>query len=316
MSLAKILLLGKNGQIGGDLQPLLAEFSEVLATERASLDLTRPEIIRECVRSFRPEVIINAAAYTAVDKAESEPALAAAINATAPGVLAEETMRIGALLIHYSTDYVFDGTKSDPYIESDPTHPLNVYGRTKLAGEEAIRASGCNHFIFRTSWIYSPRGSNFLLTILRLSREREELRIVDDQIGSPTSSASLARATLQVLRQWSLEDPRTAERKSGTYHLTASGHVSWFGFASAILERHKQHEKQRLRVRTMIPIATSEYPAAARRPRNSRLDCSKIADVFGVNMPHWTTQLATILKDVQLQGKVGAIPTQLQSTSS
>jgi len=294
----RILLLGKNGQVGSDLQPLLVEFPEVLATDRASLDLTRPDMIRECVRSFRPDVIVNAAAYTAVDRAETEPDLAAAINATAPGILAEEAAKSRSLLVHYSTDYVFDGVKPEPYLESDPVNPLNVYGKTKAAGEEAIRSTGCNHFIFRTSWVYSPRGSNFFLTILRLAREKDELKIVDDQIGTPTSSRWIAQTTVQALRRWLPGDTSIPREIGGTYHLTAAGYVSWFGFASEIIS---QCAYQSLRVRRLIPTSSSQYPSPARRPLNSRLNCSKIEDVFDIERPDWRVHLSSILKNTQTE---------------
>jgi dTDP-4-dehydrorhamnose reductase len=288
----KILLTGKNGQVGGDLYSLLTDLGEVLATDRATLDLTRPEKIRECVRAFRPDVIINAAAYTAVDKAEGERELAHSINATAPGVLAEEARQCRALLIHYSTDYVFDGMKANPYVESDPTNPLNVYGRTKIAGERAIANSGCDHLILRTSWVYSPRGSNFLLTILRLAREREELRIVNDQIGAPTSSKCIAEATVHVLRQVLTSSKSDAARVIGTYHMAASGGVSWFGFAREIISQCDSA----VRPKSIIAISTSEYPTAARRPLNSRLNCSKIEDAFGVKLFPWQRGLPSVLQ--------------------
>jgi dTDP-4-dehydrorhamnose reductase len=285
------MLTGKTGQIGGDLLALLSEFAEVLATDRSSLDLTRPEKIRECVASFRPDVIINAAAYTAVDKAETEPELSAAINTSAPSVLAEEAARTGALLIHYSTDYVFDGAKTEPYVESDPVNPLSVYGRTKAAGEDAIRATGCDHLIFRTSWVYSARGSNFLRTILRLASEREELRIVDDQIGAPTSSRLLATATIAVMKQ-ELQNPASRSATSGTYHLTASGHCSWFDFANEIVGKC---DRERFRVKKVLPIPTSAFPTPARRPHNSRLHCSKLGRVFNLKMPGWIDGLNDVV---------------------
>ena len=288
----KILLLGKTGQIGTELLPRLREFAELHATERREVDLSKSGSIRELVRFLKPDVIINAAAYTAVDKAESEPALATAINTTAPSVLAEEAARLRALLVHYSTDYVFDGTKSGPYLETDATNPLNVYGKTKAAGEDGIRASGCNHLIFRTSWIYGPRGSNFLLTILRLAREREELRIVDDQIGAPTSSEAVARATVQAVRQYLSEDPSGADAKTGTYHMTSAGDVSWFGFASEIV---RQCTTQQLCLRKLIPIPSGEYPTPAQRPLNSRLSCSKLSQEFGITLSGWQTGLLSVL---------------------
>jgi len=287
----KVLLTGKSGQVGADLYQLLAHLADVRATDRASLDLTDARSIRECVRSFGPNIIINAAAYTAVDKAESEPQLAAAINATAPGVLAEAAVRAGALLIHYSTDYVFDGEKTGPYVESDPINPLNIYGKTKADGEEAIRATGCKHLIFRTSWVYSPRGSNFMLTILRLARERDELRIVNDQIGAPTSSELIAKATLRVLKAY-LKCPSSEFIYGGTYHLTASGHCSWFDFATEIIRHLTEKE---VRTRKLTAISSSKYPTPARRPLNSRLTCSKIMDRFGVVLPEWQAAVPFVL---------------------
>lgn len=285
----KILLTGRNGQVGGDLYPLLTKIGEVLATDRSSLDLTRPEKIRQCVRTFRPDVIINAAAYTAVDKAESEPELAHRINAVAPAVFAEEAAKWGALLIHFSTDYVFDGRKTEPYIESDAVNPLNVYGRTKAAGEEAITRAGCAHLILRTSWVYSRRGSNFLMTILRLAREREELRIVDDQIGAPTSTQSIAEASVQALRHCLARNRFT---ESGIYHVTATGSCSWYRFASEIV---RSAEIEGSRLRRLLPIPSSEYPTSAIRPLNSRLSCSKIRNAFGIRMPAWRVSLSAVL---------------------
>ena len=290
-----ILLLGKNGQIGSELCPLLAGWADLHVADKRTLDLLEPRRIREFVRSLKPHVIVNAAAYTAVDKAESEPEVAALVNTSAPGILAEEAASLDALLVHYSTDYVFDGTKPEPYVESDSINPLSVYGKTKAAGEELIRASGCKHLIFRTSWVYGPRGSNFLLTILRLAHEREELRIVDDQIGAPTSSEAIAQATFQVIKKCVLEHRSVTLARSGTYHMTASGHVSWFGFASEII---RQCADQSLRLRKVIPIPTSEYPTPARRPFNSRLNCLKLADTFGVSLPGWREGLAAVVESL------------------
>jgi len=285
----KILLIGKSGQVGRDLHPLLARFGHVLAPDRHEFDLCRPDSVRDCVRAIRPNIVVNAAAYTAVDKAESEPELARAVNAVGPGILAAEAHELGALLVHYSTDYVFDGSKSTPYLETDPVNPLNTYGKTKLEGEEAIRNSGCHHLIFRTSWVYSRQGSNFLLTMLRLGRERQELRIVDDQIGAPTSSGALARATAKLLKT----RVRGDSANSGTYHMTASGYVSWFGFATAIIESYPNPSN--FCVRRILPIQASDYVTAARRPLNSRLDCSKLREVLGISMPPWQEDLADVM---------------------
>src|SRR5580704_13849137 len=286
----KILLTGKNGQVGHDLQGLLPRLGEVVALDRQQLDLSRPDEIRRVIRGIRPTLIVNAAAYTAVDLAVKEPSLAQAINAEAPAIMAEEAKRIGAALIHYSTDYVFDGSKNSPYEETDPTNPINVYGKTKLAGEQAIRDSGVHHLIFRTAWLYSTRGKNFLLTILRLATEREELRIVNDQIGAPTWSREIASATAEVLEK--LFD-RTGNasawaESSGTYHMTAGGETSWFEFAKAILDKAKKqatspapwsaaatHGKPLLS-REVTPITTAEYPTPARRPAYSVLSNTHI----------------------------------------
>jgi dTDP-4-dehydrorhamnose reductase len=271
----RILLLGRNGQVGWELERALAPLGEVSAFDRAGLDLADTPRLAAAVRALQPEVIVNAAAYTAVDKAESERDAAFAVNATGPRVLAEEAKRIGALLVHYSTDYVFDGEKRAPYVEDDATHPLNVYGASKLAGEEAIRKTGCRHLILRTSWVYGPRGKNFMLTMLRLARERPELRVVDDQVGAPTSSIEIARTTATLLAR-TVRSPDV----TGLYHLAAAGETSWCGFARAIFAQ--------ARIATpVVPIRTEEYPTAARRPRNSRLDCSRLRETFAVTLAPW-----------------------------
>ncbi|MFL6436216.1 MAG: dTDP-4-dehydrorhamnose reductase [Terriglobales bacterium] len=287
----RLLLIGKNGQVGHDILPLLESMSDVTAVDRSSLNLAVPDDIQRCVRSLRPEIIVNAAAYTAVDKAEAEPEVARAINATGPQVLAQEARAAGSILIHYSTDYVFDGTKPDRYVETDPMCPLEVYGNTKAEGEEAIRNSGCRHLIFRTSWVFSNRGNNFLLTMLRLARERDQLRIVNDQMGAPTSSESLARATVEVLK--SVRRPERAESLFGTYHMAACGETSWFGFASEIFRQASMHLS--LRIPKLHAITTSEYPTPAKRPLNSRLNCEKLKLSFGVTMPTWEECLTSVI---------------------
>jgi dTDP-4-dehydrorhamnose reductase len=271
----KILLLGRNGQVGWELERTLAPLGELKAFDRAGLDLADTPRLAAAVRALQPEVIVNAAAYTAVDKAESDRDAAFAVNATAPRVLAEEAKRIGALLVHYSTDYVFDGEKRTPYVEDDATNPLNVYGASKLAGEEAIRKSGCRHLILRTSWVYGPRGKNFMLTMLRLARERPELRVVDDQVGAPTSSIEIARATAQVLVR-----AAPSPGLSDLFHLAARGETSWYGFAQGILARAGI-------ATPIVAIATEGYPTPAHRPRNSRLDCSRLRETFGVTLAPW-----------------------------
>jgi len=273
----RILLTGRNGQVGWELQKALAPLGELTALGRAELDLRDAGRIRAAVRASNADVIVNAAAYTAVDKAESERDAAFAVNATAPGVLAEEAKRSGALLVHYSTDYVFDGEKPAPYVEEDAPNPINVYGASKLAGERAIAASGCRHLILRTSWVYGPRGANFYLTMLRLARERPELRVVDDQVGAPTSSLAIARATAQLLRPGA----------HGLYHLSAAGQTSWCGFARAILGRAGL-------ATPVVAIRTEDYPAPAKRPRNSRLGCSRLRADFGVALAPWEEGLAEV----------------------
>jgi len=277
----KVLLTGRSGQLGWELSRALAPLGEIAAFDRGGLDLAVPDQIVSAVRSVRPDVIVNAAAYTAVDRAETEPESAHAINAAAAGVLAEETKRAGALLVHYSTDYVFDGVKDAPYVEEDPPNPLNVYGASKLAGERAIRAVDAPHLILRTSWVYAARGANFFLTIRRLLREKSSLRIVSDQIGAPTSAAALADATAQILRR---HDRLALGRMSGIYHVTAGGSTSWHGFATQIarLERATLQSTP-----AIAPIPSSEYPTPALRPRNSRLSNDKLLARFGVKLPSW-----------------------------
>ena len=273
----RILLTGSAGQLGWELERALAPLGEVIAFDRAGLDLADPDRIRSALRELKPAVLVNAAAYTAVDRAESEPDAAFAINARAPGILAEEAGRLGALLVHYSTDYVFDGAKAGPYTEDDSPNPLGVYGASKLEGERAIRASGARHWIFRTSWVYAPRGKNFLLTILRLAREGKPLRVVSDQFGAPTSAAMLAHATAEALSTHARQD---AGPPSGICHMSAAGRTSWHGFACAILRESG--------IATPVTaITTADYPTPARRPANSILDNGQLAARFGIRMPNW-----------------------------
>ncbi len=276
----KILLTGRDGQVGWELERTLGPLGEVIAFDRQGLDLADPAHIVARVREAKPDVIVNAAAYTAVDKAESEPDVAMAVNGAAPGILAEEAKKLGALLVHYSTDYVFDGTKEGAYVETDTPNPLNAYGRTKLAGERAVVASGVDHLIFRTSWVYSNRGRNFLTTILRLAKEKPELRVVADQFGAPTWARDVATATALVLAR----RPAGAEIPSGIYHLTAAGRTTWYEFARRIVELAG--------LRTVVtPIPGAEYPAAARRPRNSALDDTALRAAFGIALPAWHASL-------------------------
>jgi dTDP-4-dehydrorhamnose reductase len=307
----QILLTGKNGQVGQDLQRFLPRLGEVVALDRQQLDLSRFDEIRRVIREIRPALIVNAAAYTAVDLAEKEHSLAQAINAEAPAIMAEEARRIDAALVHYSTDYVFDGSLNSPYEETDPTNPINVYGKTKLAGEQAIRDSCVHHLIFRTAWLYSTRGKNFLLTILRLATEREELRIVNDQIGAPTWSREIASATAEVLRNFFDRTGNVSAwaELSGTYHMTAGGETSWFEFAKAILEEAKKQatspppwfaEATRgkpLLSRVVTPITTAEYPTPARRPAYSVLSNIHTVRTFGIELADWRTQLHRVCTD-------------------
>ena len=284
----KVLLLGRHGQVSQELQRALHGAAELTVLGREQLDLAQPERIRQQVQRLRPELIINAAAHTAVDQAESEPELAFAINATAPGILAEAAAELSVPLIHYSTDYVFDGSLAEPYRESDTTHPLSVYGRSKLAGEQAIQAVGGMHLILRTSWVYSQHGKNFLLTMQRLLQERERLSVVDDQIGAPTWAGTIAQVTAQLITQWRSGHPGPW----GVYHLTAQGETSWFGFASAIAAHLHSQGKT---VATLHPIPSSAYPTPAQRPLNSRLDCSRLQQDWQVQLPTWQAALEQCL---------------------
>ncbi len=285
----KVLLVGANGQVTTELQQRLRGKVELHVMGSADLDLTQPEAIREKVRALRPGLIVNPAAHTAVDKAESERDLAFAINATAPGILAEEAKALGALLIHYSTDYVFDGSKVEPYVETDPTAPLGVYGQSKLAGEQAIQAVGGEHLILRTSWVYAAHGRNFLLTMQRLLQERPELKVVADQIGAPTWAGSIAQSTVQLIERWQAGTPG----EWGVYHLTNSGETSWFGFAQAIGEQLRNAGKP---CASLVPIPSSQYPTPAQRPLNSRLECGKLYVQWGVTQPHWQDALLECLR--------------------
>lgn len=287
-----ILVFGRNGQVGSELTRALRAIGEVTALGRAELDLTNADAIRTAIRAAKPEIIVNAAAYTAVDKAESEPDLAMQINAIAPGIMAGEALRLGALLVHYSTDYVFDGAKPAAYTETDIPNPLNVYGRTKLAGEQAIQATGVAHYILRTSWVYAAEGANFLNTILRLARERPELRIVNDQTGSPTWARAIAYLTAQILSAGSHGD---ADPRYGLYHLTASGAVTWFGFAQTILA--EAEKTLGLTAPRLVPITTAEYPLPARRPANSRLDTTRLTETFGIRPSPWQEMLAQCMQE-------------------
>ncbi len=299
----KILLTGKTGQLGSELNQLLPKLGEVIAPKRNELDLREPEKIRQVMRNASPQLVVNAAAYTAVDAAETDQASALAVNAEAPRLLALEAKKIGAMLVHFSTDYIFDGSKKAPYVETDPTNPLNAYGRSKLTGEEAIRNSGAAHLIFRTSWVYATHGRNFLLTILRLATEQEELRIVDDQVGAPTCASDVAAATAKIVAilagtKGSVHFPEGSE----TYHMTAAGQTTWYEFAKAILEEAARAPQDLpwLRAATngrpliasrVLPISTEEFKSPARRPAYSILSNARLMQTFSVSLSDWRNQL-------------------------
>jgi len=291
MSLPKILLFGKIGQVGWELRRTLAPMCRLACVDYPEVDLTRPESIRQWIQDADPEIIINAAAYTAVDKAESETALALKINAEAPGVMAAEAKQRGSLLVHYSTDYVFDGAKTTPYVEEDMPNPLGAYGRTKLAGDQAIQQTGCHHLIFRLCWVYGARGGNFMLTMMRLAREREKLRVVRDQIGCPTWSRMIAETTAQALLQ--VRGREQAAARSGVYHLCSSGQTSWHGFAQAIIDLMPADGKK---CREVEAIPSSEYPTPTKRPAYSVMSCVKLERVFGLRPPDWHESLKQVLE--------------------
>ncbi len=293
----KILLFGKNGQVGWELNRSLLPLGEVVALGRDDADFSEPESLRQIVQDVSPDVIVNAVAYTAVDKAEEEEELAIKINAVAPGVLAEEALELNALLVHYSTDYVFDGTKESPYNEVDKPNPINAYGRTKLAGEQAIQSSGCDYLIFRTSWVYASRGHNFLLTMLKLAQEREQLSIVDDQIGSPTSAKLIADTTALCVQQ-AIKEKLVGVFSSDLYHLTTSGHTSWFGFTKEIVNIASNSLNLPLTIKELKAIPTSDYPTPAARPMNSQLALTKLESIFTIKMPDWKGALHRCMEEV------------------
>ena len=286
----KILLLGPNGQVGWELQRSLAPLGEVLALDRHSTeacgDLSQPEALVQTVLNFQPQVIVNAAAHTAVDKAESEPDLARLLNATAPGALAQAAQAVGAWLVHYSTDYVFNGQGQRPWLEDDATEPLSVYGQTKLEGERLIAASGCKHVIFRTSWVYASRGGNFAKTMLRLAQERERLTVIDDQFGAPTGADLIADVSAHAIRQVTASD--TDATCSGIYHLVAAGQTSWHGYAQHVIETARRLAPEKnWQVQDIAPVPSSAFVTPARRPHNSRLNTHKLQTTWGLQLPDW-----------------------------
>ena len=294
----KILLFGNGGQVGWELQRSLAPLGELVALDADSQvlcgDFTHLEGIAQTARAVAPDIIVNAAAHTAVDKAESEPELARVINAIAPGILAQEAKRFGAWLVHYSTDYVFDGSGDKPWVETDPTGPLSVYGKTKLEGEEAISASDCQHLIFRTSWVYSARGGNFAKTMLRLAQERDRLTVIDDQIGAPTGADLLADVTAHAIRT-ALQHPEV----SGLYHLVASGETSWHGYARFVIEFARQARIDiKVAPAAIDPVPTSAFPLPAPRPKNSRMGTQKLQNNFRLNLPDWQNGVARMLTEI------------------
>ncbi len=301
----KILLFGKGGQVGWELQRSLAPLGQLIAVDFDSTELcgdfTNLDGLAETVRKVKPGIIVNAAAHTAVDKAESEPELARAINATAPGVLADEAQKLGAWLVHYSTDYVFDGSGSKPWQETDPTGPLSVYGRTKLEGEQAV-ARCTKHLIFRTSWVYAARGANFAKTMLRLAKERDQLKVIDDQIGAPTGAELLADVTALALRS-----VQTQPELAGLYHLAAAGETSWYGYAKFVIEQARRAGQPiRVAPEAIVAIPTSDYPTPAQRPLNSRLDTRKIQAAFGLKLPEWQLGVERMLTEVAQQSCASA----------
>jgi dTDP-4-dehydrorhamnose reductase len=294
----KILLFGKGGQVGWELQRSLAPLGELVALGTGSRDLcgdfTNPDGIAQTVRSIAPDIIVNAAAYTAVDKAENESELSYAINALAPGILAQEAQRSGAWLVHYSTDYVYDGSGDQAWTETDPTGPLSVYGKTKLEGEQAIRASGCQHIIFRTSWVYAARGGNFAKTMLRLAAERDCLNVINDQFGAPTGAELLADVTAHVIRA-----ARQRPDVSGLYNLAAEGETSWYGYARFVIELARQAGVAiKVMPEAIQPVLTSAFPLPAPRPKNSRLDTRKLQNTFGLKLPHWQSGVTRVLTEI------------------
>lgn len=289
-----ILVTGKHGQVGYELQRALMPLGTVVAIDREIMNLGYSASIRAAVAQIKPDVIVNAAAYTAVDKAETDQLSAMQVNGTAPGILAEEAKKLNALLIHYSTDYVYDGTKEGIYLETDATNPINYYGLSKLAGEQAIQASGVDHLILRTSWVYGARGGNFLLTMLRLMKEREVLNVINDQHGTPTWSRLIAEVTAHVVKQ-TLTERKTQQFSSGVYHLTSSGETTWHGFASKIAELAST--KETLKIKNIEKIPTSQYPTPAKRPHNSRISTQALSERFSLALPAWDDALTLCMDD-------------------
>ncbi|WP_296225419.1 dTDP-4-dehydrorhamnose reductase [Ralstonia sp. UBA689] len=294
----KFLVTGSNGQVGFELRRSLAPLGEVIALDRVACDLTQPDTLRQLVRECRPDVIVNPAAYTAVDKAESDADTAFAVNGTAVGVLAEEARALDSLLVHYSTDYVFDGSKATPYTETDTTNPQSVYGKSKLAGEQAIAASGADALVLRTCWVAGAHGGNFAKTMLKLGRERESLRVIADQLGAPTTAALISDVTAQIIaRSWLAADRSVFP--GGTYHLAADGETTWHGYATELLRYAVAHGVElKVDPEAIVAIPTTEYPLPAPRPANSRLDTSKLRETFGIHLPDWRQGIHFLLDQI------------------
>ena len=301
----RLLVTGASGQVGWELCRSLMPLGDVVAPDRSQCDFSQPELLPGLIRSVKPDVVVNAAGYTAVDRAEQEEMLATTVNGTAAGVLADESRKAGILLVHYSTDYVFDGVKPTPYSEDDAPHPINAYGRSKLAGDNAISAAGGAYVILRTSWVYSRRKQNFLRTILRLASERGELRLVDDQIGAPTWARDIADATTLIVRA-ACQERAQGEFASGLFNLAAAGATSWYGFAKAILGEAQRHGLLSAQHRPRLkPVPSAEYPAAAARPKNSRLAQGRLSERFGLALPDWQQALSLCLEDMKTRGQGG-----------
>lgn len=294
----KILIFGKNGQVGWELNRSLQPLGEIIAVDIDEVDFTDSDGLRKTIQKVKPSVICNAVAYTAVDKAEEDEPLAKIINGTAPGIIAEEAKKLGALLIHYSTDYVFNGTKTSPYLETDEPNPINAYGRTKREGELAVQSSGCDYLTLRTSWVYAARANNFLLTMLKLLQQREKLSVVADQVGAPTSARLIADVTLLCIQQ-ALKERLVGTFSSDLYHLTAAGNTSWHGFTEEIANLAKNNLKLPLAIKDLKAIPTTDYPTPAKRPMNSQLALSKIESAFSLKMPNWKKSLAVCIAEVK-----------------
>ena len=295
----KTLLLGKNGQVGWELQRALAPLGELLALDRSQADLSEPESLRAVITDFKPNWIVNAAAYTAVDKAEDEKDLAYTVNADSVGVLAEEALKLNAWLIHYSTDYVYDGDKQGEYVEADDVNPLSVYGKSKLAGENRIREVGCKYLIFRTSWVFAAKGNNFAKSMMNLAKDRNELKIVADQFGAPTSAELIADVTSFCIQRLIGMNEQLSNDRVGTYHLVSDGKATWHSYAQYVISKATSlGERYSVSTQSILPITTDEYPLPAVRPKNSKLSTDKLKESFGISLPHWSMYVDRMLEEI------------------